>query len=98
MTTDLFSEQPLDPVQQFQGALSNLEDPSDALFLSPLLTEQDREALLRVIDSTMVKRMKVKNGVKVFAETIQMDIDRELDFAVKAIVQHEINKRKRGIV
>lgn len=82
-----------DPMQQYMQQLQGIQNPTDTIYMSPLLTEEDRGIATAIMESTLnARKKKLKSGA-LFADIQGAEIEAKIDLAIKALMQHEINKR-----
>ena len=69
------------------------QDPSDAILYSESLTQKDRKLVEKLFDLNIKKFKKEFKSSNIFKDTERNEFMKKIDFGIKAILQHEINKR-----
>ena len=71
-------------------------NPTDAIYLSPDLTAQDRDLAKRIFQINLDKHNKQKSKFALFHEVQDKEFTDMMDFKIKAVLQHLINQRLGG--
>ena len=72
-----------------------MADISDMIFMNPAITEDDTAFAEKFFGANRTK-YEEKRKKSVFSPVEDADFIKEMDMAIKAIVQHNINKRQQG--
>jgi len=70
-------------------------DNSDALFMHPDLTEKDKNTALKIFAANKMEFEKTRKKNSPLSTLEDRDFIQNVDWAIKAVLQHEINKRTK---
>lgn len=89
-------EQMLQQMPNLGGNLiqgEDIDETSDVLFASPQLNEKDKKLATNILDINLKDFKKKKKDI-FFRHNEEQDFVKNIDYAVKAILGHELKKRE----
>lgn len=76
-----------------QQMLNSLQDPTDIIFMSPDLTEEDRNMSKAIFDANKKKIKSMLKREGLFSDIKEAELVDKLSKGIKAILSHNLRKR-----